>query len=207
MAAVRSMRHPSHRDDLGHRRAAAAVIRPAARNKSRLASGTAHKKCRMIRYIWPGPRAFLRDTLVPTSIQPAARPSQADSRTRSDAPVGGARPARPRGQGDPRDSSLPLQWPYLFFLPAGGSFTAVWEGSRGGGKRAAALNHADGTSTVPGPDGRGIPPGKYRVSVTQKYRTKHTVNKPKKLGTAPIDRDTDLLGERFSPTGSPSSSR
>src|SRR6516225_1915523 len=99
MAALRSVRHPSHHDDLGHLRAAAAVIRPTARNKSRLASGTAQKKCRIIRYIWPGPRAFLRDTLVPTSIQPAARPSQADSRTRSDAPAGGARPAGASGPG------------------------------------------------------------------------------------------------------------
>lgn len=68
---------------------------------------------------------------------------------------------------------------------------------------AAVLNQADGSFEVPGPDGRGIPPGKYRVSVTQKYRNKHTVDKPKKPGTALIDRDTDLLGDRFSSKGSP----
>lgn len=28
----------------------------------------------------------------------------------------------------------------------------------------------EATFTVPGPDGRGIPPGKYRVSVTQKLK-------------------------------------
>jgi hypothetical protein len=68
---------------------------------------------------------------------------------------------------------------------------------------AAVVNEEDGTFEVPGPDGRGIPPGKYRVSVTQKYRTKHTVEKPKMRGAAPIDRDTDLLGDRYGPTSSP----
>ena len=81
-----------------------------------------------IRYIWPGPRAFLRNTLVPTSIQPATRPSQADSRTRSDALVGDARPAPASGPRDPRDSSLPLQWPCVF-LPAAGSL------ERGAGRK------------------------------------------------------------------------
>jgi hypothetical protein len=68
---------------------------------------------------------------------------------------------------------------------------------------AASVNDEDGTFEVLGPDGRGIPPGKYRVSVTQKYRTKHTIDKPKAHGEAPINRDTDLLGDRYSPTGSP----
>src|SRR5262249_32288974 len=67
----------------------------------------------------------------------------------------------------------------------------------------ATVNDEDGTFEVLGPDGRGIPPGKYRVSVTQKYRTKHTIDKPKARGEAPINRDTDLLGDRYSPSGSP----
>src|SRR5262245_42455745 len=33
---------------------------------------------------------------------------------------------------------------------------------------AAAVNQEDGTFEVLGPDGTGIPPGKYRVAVTQK---------------------------------------
>jgi hypothetical protein len=68
---------------------------------------------------------------------------------------------------------------------------------------AAAVNQEDGTFEVLGPDGTGIPPGKYRVAVTQKYRTKHDIDVPKKRGEAPVNRDTDLLGERFSPTQSP----
>jgi hypothetical protein len=68
---------------------------------------------------------------------------------------------------------------------------------------AASVNDEEGTFEVLGPDGRGIPPGKYRVSVTQKYRTKHTIDRPKARGEAPINRDTDLLDDRYSPTGSP----
>ena len=174
-----------------------------------LASGTAHKKCRIIRYIWPGPRAFLRDTLVATSIQPAARPSQADGgrgpTPRSAVPD----PPRPRGQGDPEDSSLPSQWPWLFFLPAGRSLhRGLGRTPERGGKRAAALNQADGTFEVPGPDGRGIPPGKYRVSVTQNIGPGTRSTGPRSSGTAPIDRDTDLLGGPLQPDRlAPSSSR
>lgn len=68
---------------------------------------------------------------------------------------------------------------------------------------AAIFHPEDATFEVPGPEGRGIPPGKYRVSVTQKYRTKHTVDQPKKRGEPAINRDTDLLKDRFSPTDSP----
>jgi hypothetical protein len=67
----------------------------------------------------------------------------------------------------------------------------------------AAILNEDGTFDVPGPDGTGIPRGKYRVSVTQKYRTKHTIDTPKRSGEASIDRDTDLLRDRYSPTTSP----
>jgi hypothetical protein len=67
----------------------------------------------------------------------------------------------------------------------------------------AAIVNDDGTFNVPGPDGTGIPPGKYRVSITQKYRTKHTIDKPKRPGEATINRDTDLLQDRYSPTTSP----
>jgi hypothetical protein len=67
----------------------------------------------------------------------------------------------------------------------------------------AAIVNDDGTFNVPGPDGTGIPPGKYRVSITQKYRTKHTIDKPKRPGEPTINRDTDLLQDRYSPTASP----
>jgi hypothetical protein len=67
----------------------------------------------------------------------------------------------------------------------------------------AAIVNEDGTFNVPGPDGTGIPAGKYRVSITQKYRTKHTIDKPKRPGELAIDRDTDLLRDRYSATTSP----
>jgi hypothetical protein len=75
--------------------------------------------------------------------------------------------------------------------------------SIGANEPFAADVNDDGTFNVPGPNGKGIPPGKYRVSVTQKYRTKHTIDNPKKPGAAAINRDTDLLGDRYSPTTSP----
>src|SRR5262249_27811671 len=46
---------------------------------------------------------------------------------------------------------------------------------------AAVVNPADATFEVPGPEGRGIPPGKYRISVTQVQRTKRSPP-PKKRG-------------------------
>ena len=67
----------------------------------------------------------------------------------------------------------------------------------------AAVVNDDGTFNVPGPDGTGIPPGKYRVSISQKYRTKHTIDKPKRPGEPTINRDTDLLRDRYSATTSP----
>jgi hypothetical protein len=44
------------------------------------------------------------------------------------------------------------------------------EGTTGKNSYAAAFNNADGTFTAVGPDGRGIPPGKYRVCVEHLHK-------------------------------------
>lgn len=66
----------------------------------------------------------------------------------------------------------------------------------------ATVNPDDGTFEVPGPDGRGIYPGKYRISITQTQRTARPAPS-KKRGQKVIDRDTDYLEDRYGPTTSP----
>jgi hypothetical protein len=63
----------------------------------------------------------------------------------------------------------------------------------------------DGSFTVPGQEGRGIPPGKYRIAVTQKMlREAFEAAKPKaKPGQKPITRETDFLDDRFGQSTSP----
>jgi hypothetical protein len=71
-------------------------------------------------------------------------------------------------------------------IPAGQAYMAVF-------------NAEDATFTVPGPEGRGIPPGKYRVSLIQKYKREavdqknETAGRNKKL----FDRDTDTLDGKY----------
>jgi hypothetical protein len=57
----------------------------------------------------------------------------------------------------------------------------------------------DGTFTVPGTDGRGIPPGKYRLSLVQRL-TRQAVDKKNekvKRNQKLFDRDTDFLNGQF----------
>ena len=69
----------------------------------------------------------------------------------------------------------------------------------------ANYNDEDGSFTVPGREGHGIPPGKYRIAVTQKMlREAFEAAKPKaKPGQKPITRETDFLEDRFGPATSP----
>ena len=72
----------------------------------------------------------------------------------------------------------------------------------------ADLDEAGGRFTVPGRDGRGIPPGKYRVAVVQKMtRETFDASNPKGRrtvgGRVAVDRETDLLADRFGLTTSP----
>jgi hypothetical protein len=65
-----------------------------------------------------------------------------------------------------------------------------------------AASTGDGKFEVPGPAGRGIPPGKYRVSVIQTPKNTATAPKPKSKREA-ADRDFDFLRDKFSPESSP----
>lgn len=70
-----------------------------------------------------------------------------------------------------------------------------------------AVLGGDGESfTVPGRDGHGVPPGKYRIAVGQKWDREafEALKKANPRGKAVLrDRDSDLLEERFSPEKSP----
>jgi hypothetical protein len=71
-------------------------------------------------------------------------------------------------------------------VPAGEAYMAVFKSE-------------DGTFAVPGPDGQGIPPGKYRVSLTQEL-TREAVDKKNenvKRNQKLFDRDTDMLNGQF----------
>jgi hypothetical protein len=66
----------------------------------------------------------------------------------------------------------------------------------------ALFNGDDGTFTVPGPDGRGIPRGSYRVALIQKpTREAIKAAKPKKGEAA--DREADAFGGKFGSETSP----
>ncbi|HZW33394.1 MAG TPA: hypothetical protein VFF52_21935 [Isosphaeraceae bacterium] len=60
----------------------------------------------------------------------------------------------------------------------------------------AEYDQARGTFTVPGPDRQGIPPGKYRVAVTQKMKREafDAAHPRPKRG---VNRETDMLADRF----------
>jgi hypothetical protein len=78
---------------------------------------------------------------------------------------------------------------------------------KGGDAYQADYDPASGTFTVPGPDRQGIPPGKYRVAVTQKMeRTAFDAAKEKitdKAKKRAFTRETDMLADRYGPTTSP----
>ncbi len=69
----------------------------------------------------------------------------------------------------------------------------------------AAFNAEDASFTVPGPEGRGIPPGKYRVTVTQKLKREavdkrnEKAERNKKL----FERDTDMFNGQYGELRSP----
>lgn len=69
----------------------------------------------------------------------------------------------------------------------------------------ADVDDEAGTFRVPGPEGRGIPPGKYRVAVTQRMLREafEAAKRRAAPGKKPITRETDFLDDRFGPTTSP----
>jgi hypothetical protein len=69
----------------------------------------------------------------------------------------------------------------------------------------AAYDQASASFSVPGNDGRGIPPGRYRVAVVQRL-TRETFDAKKstlKKGPGRPDRETDQLKNRFGMETSP----
>ncbi len=65
----------------------------------------------------------------------------------------------------------------------------------------------DGSFVVPGPDGHGISPGKYRISIfqglTREGESKLPSEQKRRSRNAPqIDRETDLFKDLFGPTTS-----
>jgi hypothetical protein len=75
----------------------------------------------------------------------------------------------------------------------------------GGDPFMAEVDQATGTFTVPGKERRGIPPGKYRIAVTQKMtrETFDATKPPPKKRTKGVDRETDTLANRFGLENSP----
>jgi hypothetical protein len=67
---------------------------------------------------------------------------------------------------------------------------------------AAVFNPDDSTFTVPGPEGRGVPPGKYRIAITQKWK-RESMPDAKPGDRNVFDRDTDILKDKFSEGDSP----
>jgi hypothetical protein len=66
----------------------------------------------------------------------------------------------------------------------------------------------DGTFVVPGPDGYGIPPGKYRISIFQGLTREgegkaHKEHKGTSRKASVINREMDFLEGLFGPTTSP----
>jgi hypothetical protein len=74
--------------------------------------------------------------------------------------------------------------------------------TRSNGEPFPAAPTDEGTFEVPGPEGRGIPPGKYRISVVLNPRNSVTAPRPKSQRDA-ANRDHDFLGGRFGPASSP----
>ncbi len=75
---------------------------------------------------------------------------------------------------------------------------------QGGDPYQADYDPESGTFSVPGPDRRGIPPGKYRVAVTQKLiREAFDAAQKKQKAKKRVNRDTDTLESRFGISNSP----
>ena len=87
----------------------------------------------------------------------------------------------------------------LYFCPMPGEASAT----RAGDVEMADYDPRDGSFTVPGREGNGIPPGKYRIAVVETIRREaldklKEASKPKKRGQqTPIRDDTNLLEASF----------
>ncbi len=89
-------------------------------------------------------------------------------------------------------------------------FCPIKEGTTGdpsGDAEMADYNSKDGSFTVPGSEGNGIRPGKYRIAVieTLRRKTRDQSKKPRKPkpGQKRIDNDTNFLDSTFGEKTSP----
>ena len=78
-------------------------------------------------------------------------------------------------------------------------------GENFGGQPFAARLAQPGAYDVPGPEGYGIPAGKYKISVIRKPKTGSLAPAPSKGRRPPKapDRDEDFLKNQFGPDSSP----
>jgi hypothetical protein len=77
---------------------------------------------------------------------------------------------------------------------------------RGNEPFQAMFNPKDSTFSVPGPEGYGVPAGKYRIAVSQTLKgdaLKREEVAARKNRKAVVDRDTDMLKNQFSAENSP----
>ncbi len=91
----------------------------------------------------------------------------------------------------------------LYFCPMPGEASAT----RTGDVEMADYDPRDGSFTVPGREGYGIPPGKYRIAVVETVR-REALDKLKeasksKRGRTPIRDDTNFLEASFGEQTSP----
>ena len=66
----------------------------------------------------------------------------------------------------------------------------------------AEVDQANGKFSVPGTEGRGIPPGRYRVAVTQKM-TREAFNAANPKAKKGLNREKDMLANSFGLETSP----
>jgi hypothetical protein len=91
----------------------------------------------------------------------------------------------------------------LYFCPMPGEASATPTGD----VEMAAYDSTDGSFTVPGREGNGIPPGRYRIAIVETLRREaldklKEVSKPKR-GQTPIRDDTNILEASFGEKTSP----
>jgi hypothetical protein len=91
----------------------------------------------------------------------------------------------------------------LYFYPMADGTS----GNRSGDAEMADYDARDGSFKVPGREGYGIPPGKYRIAVVESLRREaldemKKASKPKR-GEKPVSNDTNLLEATFGEKTSP----
>jgi len=77
------------------------------------------------------------------------------------------------------------------------------KGVQQGDQFRADYDPTGGTFSVPGPEGKGIPAGKYRVALIQKLSREAFNAANPKLGRGTPDREADMLNDKYGVATSP----